>query len=72
MLSEISPPGVRSKAVGVAISTNWLTNVRAVFIAHSAAYNPRQYHFISGASRMPSEAEILRRRCKLEYFMIFE
>ncbi|TVY84653.1 MFS glucose transporter mfs1 [Lachnellula suecica] len=26
MPSEIFPPGVRSKAVGVAISTNWLTN----------------------------------------------
>lgn len=26
MPSEIFPPGVRSKAVGVSISTNWLTN----------------------------------------------
>lgn len=32
MPSEIFPPGVRSKAVGVAISTNWLTNVRCFSI----------------------------------------
>jgi MFS family permease len=28
MPSEIFPPGVRSQAVGVAIGTNWLSNVR--------------------------------------------
>ena len=26
--SEIFPPGVRSQAVGIAIGTNWLSNVR--------------------------------------------
>jgi hypothetical protein len=31
MPSEMFPPGVRSKAVGVAISTNWLTNVCSHF-----------------------------------------
>jgi hypothetical protein len=31
MPSEIFPPGVRSKAVGVAISTNWLTNASFPF-----------------------------------------
>lgn len=36
MPSEIFPPGVRSKAVGVAISTNWLTNVSLYHISLSS------------------------------------
>lgn len=30
MPSEIFPPGVRAKAVGVAIATNWLTNASSL------------------------------------------
>lgn len=38
MPSEIFPPGVRSQAVGVAIGTNWLSNVSRSFASSMLAW----------------------------------
>lgn len=39
--SEIFPPGVRSQAVGLAIGTNWLSNVSTIYEIHDC--NTKEY-----------------------------
>jgi hypothetical protein len=63
MPSEMFPPGVRAKAVGMSISTNWLTNfiVGPHYSTHATVYHIRPLLILLCLLRHPAGLGILLR-----------